>query len=276
MIERIVAPDGTSLAYRVVGSGPRPVVLVHSLALDGSWFEPLAAELGDTFSCVIPDLRGHGASGGAPDSISLDVLADDIALIAEQLGLTRYPVVGISLGGMVAQALAHRHPDAVEAGVLIATAGAYDDNARAGSRSRADAARAPGGLAALADMTMTRWFGDPQRPDPLITRARDQFLGGDPAIHAAFLEAMTAVGDFDVPPSVPTLVIGGTDDVSTPRTVIENLHARIPHSRLRFAPGGHLAAFTHPVPVAALLREFLDSPEPSPPHNDTSKDARVV
>ncbi|MGW1682370.1 alpha/beta fold hydrolase [Saccharopolyspora sp. NPDC002376] len=276
MIARIEAPDGTSLAYRVVGHGPRPLVLVHSLALDGSWFEPLAAELGDAFRCVVPDLRGHGTSAGTPDSISLAALADDVALIAEQLGLTRFPVVGISLGGMVAQALAHRRPGAVEAAVLIATTGAYDDNARAGALARAEAARAPGGLAALSDMTMTRWFGESRRPDPLIARARDQFLDGDPAIHGAFLEAMTAVGEFDVPPSVPALVIGGTDDVSTPRAVIENLHTRIPHSRLRFAPGGHLAAFTHPAPVAALLREFLDSSEPSSAHIDTSKDARVV
>ncbi|MDA3626167.1 alpha/beta hydrolase [Saccharopolyspora sp. WRP15-2] len=273
MIDRITAPDGTSLAYRVVGHGPRPLVLVHSLALDGSWFEPLAAELGDEFRCVLPDLRGHGASGGTPDSISLDALADDVALIAERLGLTRFPVVGISLGGMVAQALAHRHPDAVAAAVLMATTGAYDDNARAGALSRAEAARAPGGLAALADMTMTRWFGESHGSDPLIARARDQFLAGDPAIHGAFLEAMTAVGVFDVPTWVPARVIGGDDDVSTPRAVIENLHARIPHSQLRFAPGGHLAAFTHPAPVAALLQDFLESPST---HIDASKGARVV
>lgn len=276
MIDRIAAPDGTSLAYRVVGHGPQPVVLLHSLALDGSWFEPLAAELGDTFRCVVPDLRGHGTSAGTPDSISLATLADDVALIGDQLGLTGFPVVGISLGGMVAQALAHRHPDAVKAAVLIATAGAYDDTARAGALARADAAQAPGGLAALADMTMTRWFSDARRSGPLIDRARDQFLAGDPAIHGAFLEAMTAVGEFDVPPSVPTLVIGGTDDVSTPRAVIKNLHMRIPHSRLRFAPGGHLTAFTDPSPVAALLREFLESLESSNTHINTSKDGPVV
>ncbi|GAA1033169.1 MULTISPECIES: alpha/beta fold hydrolase [Amycolatopsis] len=251
------------LSYRVTGHGSRPVVLVHSLALDGSWFEPLAAELGESFRCVLPDLRGHGDSDGG--AISLAALADDLAFLARQLRIDRFAAVGISLGGMVVQALAHRHPDLLDAAVLIATTGGYDDAARTGAHSRAEAARAPGGLAALADATMTRWFGD--RPDPLRDRAREQFLSGDPAIHAAYLEAMTAVGDFSVPPSVPTLVIGGEDDVSTPRPVLENLHASIPHSQLRFAPGGHLAAFTHPGPVAALLTEFLA---------ETPKGARVV
>ncbi|WP_370936104.1 alpha/beta fold hydrolase [Amycolatopsis sp. cg13] len=254
---------GSGLSCRVVGQGPRAVVLVHSLALDGSWFEPLAAELGESFRCVLPDLRGHGNSGG--DEISLAALADDLALLAQHLRIDRFVAVGISLGGMVVQALAHRHPDLLDAAVLIATTGGYDDAARAGAHNRAEAARAPGGLAALADPTMTRWFGD--RPDPLRARAREQFLSGDPEIHAAYLEAMTAVGDFSVPPSVPTLVIGGEDDASTPRPVLENLHASIPHSQLRFAPGGHLAAFTHPAPVAALLTEFLA---------ETPKGARVV
>ena len=276
MIDRIETPDGTSLAYRVVGQGPRPVMLVHSLALDGSWFEPLAAELGDAFCCVLPDLRGHGASTGTADSISLAALADDVALVAQQLGLTHFPVAGISLGGMVAQALAQRHPLTVEAAVLIATTGAYDDNARAGALARAEAARAPAGLAGLADMTMTRWFGDTSGPDPMITRAREQFLDGDPAIHGAYLEAMTEIGEFHVPSSVPAMVIGGTEDVSTPRAVIENLHAGIPHSQLRFTSGGHLAAFTHPEPVAELLLEFLDSLAPSSTQTDTTEDVRVV
>lgn len=260
MTERIETADGT-LAYRVAGDGPRPVLMVHSLALDGSWFEPLAAELGDGFRCVLPDLPGHGASDGTP--VSLAGLADALAFLARQLRIDRLAAVGISLGGMVVQALADRHPDLLGAAVLIATAGGYDDAARAGAQARAEAARAPGGLAALADATMTRWFGD----QPVPPRARDQFLGGDADIHAAYLEAMAAVGEFTVPSSVPTLVIGGEDDVSTPRPVIEALHASIPHSRLRFAPGGHLTAFTHPAPVAALLTEFLA---------EIPKEARVV
>ncbi|MER6878605.1 alpha/beta fold hydrolase, partial [Amycolatopsis sp. NPDC000673] len=144
------------LSYRVTGHGSRPVVLVHSLALDGSWFEPLAAELGESFRCVLPDLRGHGDSDGG--AISLAALADDLAFLARQLRIDRFAAVGISLGGMVVQALAHRHPDLLDAAVLIATTGGYDDAARTGAHSRAEAARAPGGLAALADATMTRWF----------------------------------------------------------------------------------------------------------------------
>ncbi|MEV0702836.1 alpha/beta fold hydrolase [Saccharopolyspora sp. NPDC050389] len=266
MPEHFTVADGAQLAYRIVGDGAENIVLVHSLALDGSWFEPLAEQMGPEFRCVIPDARGHGGSEGLPDQISLRRLADDIAELLDHLELPKASVLGISLGGMIAQAFAARHPQRVDKVVLIATAGSFNDAAREGNAARAQAALSPNGIAAMADATLGRWFGDQPQHDESISalaaRAREQYLGSDPQVHAATLLSMTAVGDFQVPPDLPTLVIGGQEDVSTPRTVVEQLAADIPQARLAFVPGGHLTAFTHPTPVAAMLTEFLAQRDP--------------
>lgn len=254
----LVQADGATTAYEVVGSGPRTLTCLHSLALSGGWFRPLAAELGDGYRIVLPDLRGHGASAAGDTTISLGLLADDVHALWRQLGIEHSDVLGISLGGMVAQALAARYADDVDHLVLIATTAAYDESARAAARERAAAARAPGGLAAMVDPLLERWLGhDPD--DVLVARARREVLAADPQVHGAVLEAMTDVGSYDLgvqPP--PTLVLGAEDDASAPRPVIEALAAAVPGAELGFVPGAHLTAFTHPADVVRRVRPFLE------------------
>ena len=82
-------------------------------------------------------------------------------------------------------------------------------------------------------------------------------------MHADFLEAMVDVGSFsplENPP--PTLVLGGEDDQSTPRSVIESLAEGIPVAELDSVPGGHLTAFSHPQAVARRVTSFLDAQDP--------------
>jgi pimeloyl-ACP methyl ester carboxylesterase len=256
------ADDKTPLGYAVLGEGPRVITCLHSLSLDGSWFGPLALALGDTYRLILPDLRGHGASELVPLPLTLRAMVDDVRRLWDLLEIETSSVLGISLGGMVAQGLAATDPDRVAALVLIATTSGFDDSARAGAHARATAARAPGGLAAMVDPIMARWFGpraaDPQ--DELVARARAQFMAADPEVHASCLEAMLEVGSFRLgenPP--PTLVLGGADDLSAPRTVVEALAASIPGAEFHIVPGDHLPAFTNPGEVAERVAAFLDA-----------------
>jgi 4-hydroxyacetophenone monooxygenase len=254
------AGDGTRLAYRVIGNGPRLVTCLHSLALDGSWFAPLGQAMGEGYSLLCPDFRGHGASDLGEDPVSLGQLAADVVALWDHLGIRTGAVFGVSLGGMVAQALLATAPSHVDCLVVMATTHAYDETARAGAAARAEAARTVGGMARLESLTLERWFGDAAAgDDATVARARDQFLASDGEVHAAYLEAMTAVGSFERPSDPPpTLVLGGEDDRSTPRPVIEALAASMPGSRLGFTRGGHLAAFSEPDAVATELTAFLD------------------
>lgn len=257
--EVLTTDDGVRIAFRIRGAGERTVTLLHSLSLDGSWFEPLVAAMGPGYRFVVPDLRGHGQSSAGP--VSLGRAAADVVAVLDESGVESSIVFGISLGGMVAQAIAANYRERVDALCLVATSYAFDEASAAGTRARAQGARRPGGLEELAAPTVARWFGPadqvPERLAPLAKKAEVEFRAGDGDVHADYLEAMPQVGDFVVPPGLPTLVLGGLEDRSTRRTTIEALAAAIPGASLYFVPGGHLMAFTDPEPVASRLRSFV-------------------
>lgn len=260
-LHKVAGADGTIVAYRHYGEGPRLMTCLHSLALDGSWYAPLAGALGKDYRLLVPDFRGHGHSARGASDLTLALIARDVAAMWDAENIKSSVVLGISLGGMVAQAVTGSFPDRVDAQILMATRGGYDEAAAQGTRARAADVRAPGGLEATVDMTMHRWFGEGSRDaaNPLVRQARAQFLGAGGNTIAEYFEAMTRVGDFhtDAPP--PTLVIGGDDDQSTPRAVVEQLAASIRDAELRIAPGGHLLAFENPHEVAAAIRPFLEN-----------------
>lgn len=254
------AADGATLAYRIVGDGPVAVTALHSLALDGSWFVPLARALGPEYRVILPDLRGHGGSQSGALPLQLSVMAEDVVSLWDQLGVGSSVVVGVSLGGMVAQALASLAPRRVRDLVLIATTRAFDAGAAAGVRARAAAVRSPGGLAAMADDLMARWFGTTDDDSPWVAKARGQLLAADLETHASVLEAMPAVGQFCLDDlDAPVLVLAGRSDQSTPLPVVQGLADAVPGAVLRLVEGGHLAPFTHPDDLAQIIREFLES-----------------
>lgn len=259
-LQKTTGTDGAMVVYRRFGTGPRLITALHSLALDGSWYAPLAQALGADYSLLVPDFRGHGDSerGGTP--IGLGLIAQDIAAMWDAENVEHSVVLGISLGGMVAQAVTGSFPARVDAQILMATRGAFDEAAAAGTRARAAEVRAPQGLQDALEPTMHRWFGDEAQSvtNPLVLRAREQWLAAGGETIADYFEAMTQVGEFalDAPP--PTLVVGGSDDRSTSRAVIEQLAASTPGAELLFAEGGHLVAFDNPHEVVAAIRPFLE------------------
>lgn len=257
------AADGTELAYRVLGDGPHVLTCLHSLALDGSWFEAFATALGEIsdgdYRCVLPDFRGHGRSGYGDRPVNLRILATDVGTVWDDAGVASSAVFGVSLGGMAAQAVAATARDRVSALVLAATTDSFGAPERAGTRQRAGLARTPGGMAELVTPTLERWFiGDDACDDALVARARQQLAACSGNIHGDYLDAMTDVGSFEVPPGIPALVLGGLADHSTPRNVIERLASGLPGSGLDFVAGGHLFPFTHPRDAAGRVAAFLE------------------
>lgn len=261
-LESLTREDGTTVAYRRLGDGPKVVTCLHSLALDGSWYAPLATELGD-YTLLAPDFRGHGDSDSGPDGPTLPALAGDVVAIWDALGIESSPIMGISYGGMVAQAVTALAPDRVSAQVLMATRGAFDEASTEATLGRAAATRVPSGVEDALEMTMNRWFGDESTnlSNPLVVRAREQYLAAGANTLATCFESIVTVGEFAVDSPPPTLVIGGEDDRSTPRAGVEALAASIPGAQLRFVKGGHLVAFDNPSVVAAEVAPFLSTIE---------------
>lgn len=110
--------DPLALAHRVTGRPGGPtVVLLHALGEQGASWDAVAATLAASFRVVVPDLRGHGASGRA-SHYSLELMRDDVVALLDRLGLGRVDLVGHSLGGAVALLVAQEHPDRVDRLVL--------------------------------------------------------------------------------------------------------------------------------------------------------------
>ncbi|MFI7440046.1 alpha/beta fold hydrolase [Nonomuraea indica] len=110
--------NGIRLAFREEGDATAPpMVLLHGRTADHNDWNGITQHFAARHHVVVPDLRGHGASG-RPDGYLLTDMADDVAALLDHLGLARATVVGHSLGGVVAYVLAVRHPDRVERLVL--------------------------------------------------------------------------------------------------------------------------------------------------------------
>ncbi len=121
------AADGTRIAVASIGSGPPLVRAAHWLShvehdLESPVWRPWLRELSRHHTYIRYDQRGCGLSDRTLAGLSLDDLVGDLEVVVDQLGLERFPLIGMSQGGAVAMRYASRHPDRVSALVLV---GAY-------------------------------------------------------------------------------------------------------------------------------------------------------
>lgn len=255
------------VGVRRLGSGP-PLVVVNGYAAtnldwDPAFLTALARECGSDLIC--PDNRGMGSSplGTDPGAISADSMAADVLAVLDALGVDSAPVLGWSMGGFVAQALALAAPERVESLILLATdpgAGAVlcgGDTWRLltdhSGTPREQASRLisllfPPGVAEPIDAE----FGE------LVAAARAKL---DPAALSAQERAMRSWHDErDLSPlaSVPTLAATGTRDIVIPPANAGLIAARSPDSWLAHFPGcGHAFMAQEPERLAALIAAFL-------------------
>jgi pimeloyl-ACP methyl ester carboxylesterase len=183
-------------------------------------------------------------------------LADEVAA-AHQGTLD---VVGVSMGGMVAQHLAIRHPDRVRS-ALVACTGAFADPAVMAGRARA-AER--GAMAGVLDDTLERWFTPEFRtrtpePDP-AAYARRTLLGLDPS---AFADGWRAIATHDARPglagvSARVTCVAGRDDAAASLERVSQIADAVPGARLTVLDGPHMIHLEQPQAFSAAVREHLD------------------
>lgn len=113
--------EGVSLAYDDIGTGQPVVILVHGWTGDRSHLAAQARHFSRAHRVVAVDLRGHGESDSPPDVYSVDLFADDLAWICDQLALRQSVLIGHSMGGSVVLELAAQHPDLAAVVVLLDT-----------------------------------------------------------------------------------------------------------------------------------------------------------
>jgi pimeloyl-ACP methyl ester carboxylesterase len=118
MQRRELIRDEATIRYWTGGPELAPtLVLLHGATLDHHAWNPQVDALKDRYRVVVPDLRGHGASTG-PDQFTFEDAVGDVVALLDQLGLQRIGLVGLSLGGNIAQEIAYRDPGRVAALVV--------------------------------------------------------------------------------------------------------------------------------------------------------------
>lgn len=239
------------------------VVLAHNLMAHAGTFAAVAGRLAPRFRVLAVDLRGHGASGGAPRPFTTRDLADDLAAVLDASGVESAYVAGTSLGAAAAVELALMRPQRVRGLALMA---ATPFAARPLDRLK---------FAALA--AVLRGLG----PGPVTPAILQQLLGAsyranEPAGVTELAARIRASGGRDLAYAVrawtrrprlagrlaairaPTLVVVGSEDTSCPRRCSEAIAAEVPGATFREVTGaGHTVQLERPAEVAAILTEWI-------------------
>ena len=255
---RIADLGDVQLHYRIDGpEDGAPVVFANSLGTDFRLWDPILPYLPDGLRIIRYDKRGHGLSSCPPAPYSMGALVSDAERLLDMLDLRDCLFVGLSIGGMIAQGLAVKRLDLIRAMVLSNTGAKIGTPQMWSDRIAAVEA---GGIEALADPVMERWFSKSFRATPELQLWRNMLVRQPDAGYAGCSAAISGT-DFYTPTSglrLPVLGIAGSEDGSTPPDLVRETVDLIPGSKFHLIRGaGHLPCVEQPQAYAQVLTDFM-------------------
>jgi 3-oxoadipate enol-lactonase len=246
--------------YVLSGAKDKPALLfANSLGSDLHIWDDVADLLGGHFRIVCYDKRGHGLSEAPAPPYTINDLSQDVFGLLDALKIERAVVCGISVGGLIAQALALSHPERVRGLVLS------DTGARIGSveswEERIATVRA-GGLESLLSPTMERWFSRQFREchdadvrgysNMLLRTTVDGYIGTCCALRDADFHATVSQI------KSRTLVLCGAEDIATPPELGRELASLIAGAEFSLIESaGHLPCIEKPLPMTERMLKFF-------------------
>ncbi|MFG2867939.1 alpha/beta fold hydrolase [Streptomyces sp. NPDC048338] len=256
--------DGLTIGYDDKGTGPA-LVLVHGHPFDRTMWRPQTERFAASHRVVVPDLRGYGATTVVPGTTPLSAFAEDLAALLDRLGIGRFVLGGLSMGGQIVMECYRLFPERIRGLVLADTfPGAETPEGKAARNALADRLLAEG-MRGYADEVLDRMVA------PYNTHAAPHvhrmMCATDPEGAAAALRGRTERPDYRAllaTVSVPALVIVGRDDAYTPVADAEAMHAALPDSTLVVVErAAHLPNLERPEEFDAALAAFLATLSPS-------------
>jgi pimeloyl-ACP methyl ester carboxylesterase len=249
--------DGVALRYRRADGDLVPIVLVHGWCCDHSYFAPQFEHFaGRGHTVVAVDLRGHGESDQPEQAYSMQVFADDLAWLADDLGLGHPVFVGHSMGGVAAFDLAVRHPWLPAGVVMIDSPVVRPEASRARMPAFLERLRGPDYRTAIADYVEQVLFlptDDPRRKADVLARMPET------ARHV-MVAALEGLRDFDPEEAAgrvlaPSLYIAADD---RPLSDMPRFFALAPDMLFGQTVGsGHFCQLEVPEQVNAMIERFL-------------------
>lgn len=248
------------LSYFIEGDG-MPLVLIHGVGSRASDWDRVVERLGPGFRLLRYDLRGHGASEAPPGPYLIDDFVSDLVALMDEANLPAACIAGFSLGGLVAQGLALRHPARVRKLALLGTVAGRTDEERERVQGRLDfiASTHP---ASYFDQSLDRWFTpafQAAHPEWVASR-RETVTAMDQAAYAAAYHALafTDFGSELAGIEAPTLVMTGEADQGSNPRMARYMASMIAGAELEILPGlRHSILIEAPDEVARALRRFF-------------------
>ncbi|MGW7369318.1 alpha/beta fold hydrolase [Streptomyces sp. NPDC054841] len=240
-------------------TGPA-LVLVHGHPFDRTMWAPQLVSFSATHRVIAPDLRGYGASSVVPGVTLLSDFATDLAALLDHLGVHRFVLGGLSMGGQIAMECYRLFPERITGLVLADTFPAAETaEGRAQRNAMADRLLAEG-MRGYADEVRDKMVA-PYNTEASATVHR-MMLGAPPEGAAAALRGRAERPDYRellTEVTVPALVVVGRDDAYTPVADAEAMHAAIPDSTLCVIEGAaHMPNLERPDAFDAALRTYLE------------------
>lgn len=255
--------NDVAIHYQVIG-GPadKPVlVFVNSLGTDFRIWRDVIVRLAGDFAIVLYDKRGHGLSEVGQTPYSMEDLAVELAGLLDLLTVKNAYVCGLSIGGMIAQALSERRPDLVKALILCDTA--HKIGTAETWNARIEKVEAEG-IEAIADGVLEKWFTPAfRRPENTSFAGYRNMLVRQPL--TGYVATCAAVRDADLTEvarhiSVPTLCVVGDQDGSTPPELVLSTSRLIADARYEvITDAGHIPCIEQPEALTAVIRTFIRS-----------------
>jgi 3-oxoadipate enol-lactonase len=261
----LAAVNGLTLYYEETGSGS-PLLLIAGLSGNTLGWAMLLPALAERFRVIAFDNWGAGRSSAPPGPYTTREMADDAAALLDHVGIERAHVIGLSLGGMIAQELALAHPDRVDHLVLYATYArprtAIHEPWFRNWVEACERGTAPDQLA----MLLLPWFLTPAfmaQPDHVEAAIAEWAADPYPAPAHGVAAQAAACLSHDTHSrlgqiSAPTLVLVGAEDIVTPVACAQELAGGIPGAHLHVLErGGHTPDVEYPAAVAEAMLAFL-------------------
>lgn len=250
---------------RDAGANGARVLLLHPVGIDSTFLAGLSAALAKGFRVMRMDLRGHGrspaGSPNAPAAGTLDEFAEDVHETLAQQHFAPCTVIGFSFGGMVGQTLAINHPADVAALIPCACPCVQTPQSSVATAARGtDALK--GGMAAVLEATLERWFNAPFRAAGGDAAARKYLSERDPRGWAQGWAAISKINTLAKLPALrmPVHCIAGELDKSSPPTAVEKIYRAVPGATMTVLPGApHMLFIEQPEATATEILLFLHS-----------------
>jgi 3-oxoadipate enol-lactonase len=259
----IAQVNGIDINYSMEGDGKETVVLVNGLADDlETWMFQVDDLLAAGYRVVRFDNRGVGSSSMPPGPYTTRMFAEDTKALVDHLGLRDFHLLGVSMGGMIAQEYALAHGDDLRSLVLACTYAAPGPFCSRMFAMWADMAPVNGVPFVMRDVTLwafTMPFFE-EREEEL--REFEAGMAELPQPTEAYLAQLSSIRTHDTTDrldriAAPTLVLAGEEDILIPVVLSRRLAAGIPGAEFRTTAGGHACLWEHPKPFNDVVIEFL-------------------